>query len=92
MKANEVHKMNDEELALERDRLRRELYKLRAQAVTEKLENPRQLGLLRKDIARVQTEQRTRELRKNPNQFRKSRKTRRQREQEKQSTLEQQKA
>ena len=62
MKALEVHKMNDEELAVEQDRLRRELFTLRSQAVTEKLENPRQLGNIRRDIARVKTEQRSRQI------------------------------
>lgn len=60
MKALEVHKMNDEELTVEQDRLRRELFNLRSQAVTEKLENPRKLGNIRRDIARVKTEQRAR--------------------------------
>jgi large subunit ribosomal protein L29 len=60
MKANEVHKLNDEELVVEVDRLRRRLFELRGQAVTEKLENPRELGQLRRDIARLLTEQSTR--------------------------------
>ena len=62
MKANEVHKMSDEELRQEEDRLRRRLFELKSQAVTEKLENPRELGEIRKDVARIKTEQRTREL------------------------------
>ncbi len=62
MKALEVHKMNDEELTVEQDRLRRELFNVRSQAVTEKLENPRQLGNIRRDIARVKTEQRARQI------------------------------
>ncbi len=60
MKAKEVHKMSPEELRVEEQRLRRQLYDLRCQAVTEKLENPRQLRNIRRDIARVLTEQRTR--------------------------------
>lgn len=63
MKAKEVHKFNDEELKVERQRLTRQLFDLRAQAVTEKLENPMQLRHLRRDIARLMTEQRARELR-----------------------------
>ena len=62
MKASEVHALSDEELTVEKERLRRQLYDLRAQAVTEKLENPRQMGGLRKDIARMLTEMRRREL------------------------------
>lgn len=62
MKANEVHKMSVAELKEEVERLRKRLFELRSAAVTEKLENPRQLRNLRRDIARVLTEQRTRQL------------------------------
>lgn len=62
MKADEVHKMSDAELVETADQLRSKLFELRTQAVTEKLENPRQLGAFRKDIARVLTEQRRREI------------------------------
>jgi len=62
MKATEAHKMTDPELAEELGRLRKRLFELRSQAVTEKLENPRQLQHLRRDIARILTEQRSREL------------------------------
>lgn len=63
MKAEEVHKMSDDELREEGGRLRKRLFELRGQAVTEKLENPRQLGNLRRDIARLETQKRQRELR-----------------------------
>ncbi len=62
MKAQEVHKMNDEELKVETDRLRKRLYELRCQAVTEKLENPMQMRRIKQDIARMQTERRTRQI------------------------------
>lgn len=62
MKANEVHKMSDAELTEEVGRLRKQLFELRSQAVTEKLENPRQLGNLKRDIARILTEQSSRKL------------------------------
>lgn len=62
MKSSEVHKMGNDELAEELDRLRKRLFELRSQAVTEKLENPRQLRHMRRDIARIQTEQRQRQL------------------------------
>ena len=55
--------MSDEELREEGGRLRKRLFELRGQAVTEKLENPRQLQKLRRDIARIQTQKRQRELR-----------------------------
>lgn len=62
MKAEEVHKLTDEEIGVEIDRLQRRLYDLRTQAVTEKIEDPSQFGKVRKDIARLKTEQRAREL------------------------------
>ena len=62
MKANEVHKMSEEELRQEEDRLRRRLFELRSQAVTEKLENPRELSEIRRDVARIKTEQRSRDI------------------------------
>ncbi|MEX0776219.1 MAG: 50S ribosomal protein L29 [Phycisphaeraceae bacterium] len=60
MKANEVHKLSAEEIDAEVENLRKKLFELRSQAVTEKLENPRQLGQIKKDIARILTERRTR--------------------------------
>lgn len=62
MKASETHKMGNDELVEELGRLRQRLFELRSQAVTEKLENPRQLRHLRRDIARILTEQRQRQL------------------------------
>lgn len=47
--------MKTDELHAELERLRRHLFDLRAQAVTEKLEDPTQLGKTRKDIARLLT-------------------------------------
>lgn len=64
MKAKEVHKLTVEELKAEQGRLRRQLFDLRSQAVTEKLENHRQLRTLRGDVARVLTELRQREIKK----------------------------
>ena len=57
MKANEVRKLSDEELDIEATRLRRQLFDLRTQAVTEKIEDTSQFGKIRKVIARVLTEQ-----------------------------------
>jgi large subunit ribosomal protein L29 len=45
--------MKNDELHAELERLRRHLFDLRAQAVTEKLEDPTQLGKTRKSIARI---------------------------------------
>jgi large subunit ribosomal protein L29 len=55
MKTAEIRDMKIAELHAELDRLRRHLFDLRAQAVTEKLENPHQLKAVRKDIARILT-------------------------------------
>ncbi len=62
MKAKGITKMSDEELKLETASLRKSLWELRCQAVTEKLENPRQLPNLRHDIARLLTERQRRRL------------------------------
>ncbi len=60
MKAKEVHKYKDEELKIEVDRLRRQLYDLRHQAVSEKITNTSQKGKTRRDVARMLTEQSSR--------------------------------
>jgi len=62
MKAKEVHKLSDEEIDVEVIRLRRRMFELRTQAVTEKIEDTSQFKDLRKDIARLLTERRSREL------------------------------
>ncbi|HYE63112.1 MAG TPA: 50S ribosomal protein L29 [Phycisphaerales bacterium] len=62
MKAAEAHKMNDEEIKQELAKLRNDLYDLRSQAVTEKVEDTSKFGKMRKDIARLLTEQRSRAL------------------------------
>ena len=55
MKISEYRDMRTEELHNELDRVRRRLFDLRAQAVTEKLENPNQLTCARRDVARIFT-------------------------------------
>jgi large subunit ribosomal protein L29 len=60
MKIAEIRDMKTEELHGEMERLRRHLFDLRAQAVTEKLENPNQLSQTKRDIARVFTVMRER--------------------------------
>jgi large subunit ribosomal protein L29 len=62
IKKSELHAMRDAELGEEIIRLRKRLYELKSQAVTEKLENPRELGNIRRDIARILTETRARQL------------------------------
>lgn len=55
MKIEELREMKTEALHQELDGLRRHLFDLRAQAVTEKLTNPNQLAMTRRNIARVFT-------------------------------------
>lgn len=55
MKTSETRELKIEELHAELDRIRRHLFDLRSQAVTEKLENPHQLQAVRRDIARILT-------------------------------------
>ncbi len=57
MKAKEVHKLSAEELVVEVKRLRRWMFDLRTQAVTEKIEDTSQFRKTRQDIARLLTEQ-----------------------------------
>ncbi|MCL2700689.1 MAG: 50S ribosomal protein L29 [Phycisphaerae bacterium] len=62
MKISEIRNLSDDELQIEMDRLRRHLFDLRSQSVTEKLENPTQIGKARRDVARILTVKRQREL------------------------------
>jgi large subunit ribosomal protein L29 len=55
MKIGDIRQLKTEELYSELDRLRRHLFDLRAQAVTEKLQDPAQLTKTKKDIARIFT-------------------------------------
>ena len=55
MKIAEIRAFSDEELAAELERLERHLFDIRAQAVTEKLEDPSLLGKAKRDIARIKT-------------------------------------
>ena len=62
MKASEVHKLSDEEIQIEVGNLRRKLFELRSQAVTEKIQDTSQFGKIKKDIARLLTEKNTRAI------------------------------
>ncbi len=55
MKIDAVRNMKIDELHSELERLRHHLFDLRAQAVTEKLEDPTQLLKTKRDIARILT-------------------------------------
>ncbi|MCD4825399.1 MAG: 50S ribosomal protein L29 [Phycisphaerae bacterium] len=62
MKIDEIQNLTDEEVQLELERLQRHLFDLRSQAVTEKLENPTMITKTKRDIARLKTVVRQREL------------------------------
>lgn len=62
MKASEVHNMSLDELKVEEERLRKELFDLKSVAVTQKVENPKQFKSIKRDIARLLTERRNRQI------------------------------
>lgn len=62
MRIEEVRGRSNEELQQELAELKEELFRLRFRHATHQLENPTQLRQVRRDIARVKTIQREREL------------------------------
>jgi len=62
MKATELRKLNDQELATKLADLKAELFNLRFQHAINQLDNPNKLVEVKRDIARVKTVQRAREL------------------------------
>lgn len=60
--AAEVHKLQDEEIPVVLEQLRTKLFTMRNQAVSEKIEDTSQFGLIRKAVARVKTERRRRQI------------------------------
>jgi len=62
MKAEEIRDLTDEELSRKLDDLKEELFNLRFQMATGQLDNPMRMKHVRKDIARVKTVMREREL------------------------------
>ena len=51
----QIAKMKDEEIHLEIGALKRRLFELRSQEVTEKIVDTSQFGKIRRDIARLKT-------------------------------------
>jgi len=66
MKNKAFHEMTDSELVEKLASLKQELYSLRFSHATNQLDNNQQLKLVKRDIARVMTEQRARQLGKTP--------------------------
>ncbi|OVE82570.1 50S ribosomal protein L29 [bacterium M21] len=62
MKAAEVHELTDQELEKKLEDSRRELLNLRIQAANGTLENPARIDVVRKDIARLLTVSKERQL------------------------------
>jgi len=63
VKAEEIRDLTDDELARKLADLKEELFNLRFQMATGQLDNPMRMKAIKKDIARVKTVQRERELR-----------------------------
>jgi len=61
MKVSEIREMSDDQLVAELNETRRQLFDLRFQAATERLDVPSELRKLRKKIARLLTVQAERE-------------------------------
>ena len=62
MKIREIREHSDEQLQTELGALERRLFDLRAQGVTEKIQATSELTKARRDIARIKTVMRQREL------------------------------
>ena len=62
MKASELTGMSDDQLSLTLRDLEKSLFQLRFQSATDRLETPSEMRKTRKDIARVKTMIRQREL------------------------------
>ena len=62
MELNKIREMTDVELSAELSKMKQELFNLRFQHVTGQLENPVRMREVKKDIARVKTIIREKEL------------------------------
>lgn len=62
MKYTDIKAMSDDELAKKLEEGRAELFNLRFQMATSQLDNTARVKTVKKDIARVLTEQRAREI------------------------------
>ena len=62
MRASEVRELSDAELVKKLDEGRAELFNLRFQMATSQLDNTARVTAVKRDIARVQTEIRAREI------------------------------
>lgn len=66
VKMSEYRGKTEEQLQLDLRELERHLFQLRFQSATDRLETPSEIRKARREIARIKTLQRERELAKNP--------------------------
>ncbi len=64
MELNKIREMSEAELVAELDKMKKDLFNLRFQHVTGQLENPVKMREIKRDIARVKTIIREKELNK----------------------------
>ena len=62
MKASEIRELRPEELSDKLDDMHKQLFALRSQSVTEKLENSHAISNVKRDIARIKTIMKENEL------------------------------
>ncbi len=62
MKASNLKEMSTEELTMKLEEIQRHLFDFRSQAVTEKLENTHSVANTKRDVARIKTIIRQRQL------------------------------
>ena len=62
MKMTEIRELSDEELTKKLEDGRAELFNLRFQMATSQLDNTARVSLVKRDIARIQTEIRARQI------------------------------
>jgi large subunit ribosomal protein L29 len=62
VKGNEIRELTDQEIAERIEQLQEERFRLRFRSATQQLENPMLLRTIRRDVARLKTAQREREL------------------------------
>ncbi len=64
MEAKDIRKLTNEQIAAEVDGLKRRLYDLRVQTMVEKVNDHSQFGKIKRDVARLLTEQSVRTAKK----------------------------
>ena len=62
MKPAEIRELSDAQLVEKLDEMRTELFNLRFQMATSQLDNTARVSVVKRDIARIQTEMRARQI------------------------------